>query len=327
MPLTFEDLNLERFGQEKSVAIALSGGPDSMALAWLLSRWSEQTQGPEIHALTVDHGLRNESAEEAQQVGGWIKSWPKMTHKILRWEGAKPDSCIMEEARHARYNLMADYCQTQNIGPLFMAHHQDDQAETFLIRLAAGSGLDGLSGMREVQPYNESMRLVRPLLNLDKEDLLSICRENDIPYIEDPSNLSKDYLRPRLRAAREVLEEEGLTSKRLARTARRLRRARGALEKIAQAAFGKILKEKDKNRLVFDLAGLRELPEEISLRIVLSAIAQIGCGQAYGPRMEKVEDLLAAIMKGETFKPRTLGGALFAIKDKNTSLYIEREYK
>lgn len=119
MCLTFEDLNLERFGQERCVALALSGGPDSMALAWLLSCWSAEVNGPEIHALTVDHGLRRESAEEAQQVKDRVKDWPKITPHILCWKGKKPENRIMEEARRARYRLMETYCWEKNISCLF----------------------------------------------------------------------------------------------------------------------------------------------------------------------------------------------------------------
>ena len=327
MCLTFEDLNLERFGQERCVALALSGGPDSMALAWLLSCWSAEVNGPEIHALTVDHGLRRESAEEAQQVKDRVKDWPKITPHILCWKGKKPENRIMEEARRARYRLMETYCWEKNISCLFIAHHRDDQAETFLIRLAAGSGLDGLSGMKDVQPYKDDLTLVRPLLNAGKEDLIEVCRKNDISYVEDPSNLSPDYLRPRLRGAREVLEAEGLTSKRLARTAQRLGRARRALEEIAERAFEESLKDKNEHRLVFDLPALRRQPEEISLRVVSKAIAYLGCGQEYGPRMEKLEALFDKIMEDKNFKPCTLGGVRFAIRDKNTSLWMEREHQ
>src|SRR6185436_11011486 len=118
--------------REKAVALAPSGGPDSMALCRFLSQWSAKSKGPEIHALTVDHGLRPESAAEAKEVGRWIKGWPRVSHAVLALKGLRGKSRLMESARQGRYGLLADYCRRHDIGRLLTAHHLDDQAETFL---------------------------------------------------------------------------------------------------------------------------------------------------------------------------------------------------
>ena len=169
------------------VAVGVSGGPDSMALAWLLSQISKTNPGsPPIHALTVDHGLRTESAAEAAQVGVWVSGWPGLTHHVLRWEQGA-DTRIQEEARRARYDLMAEYCRARDIRHLFLAHHMDDQAETVLFRLAKGSGLDGLAGMKPWQERGDIV-LLRPLLEIPKERLLETCASESIPFVKDPSN-------------------------------------------------------------------------------------------------------------------------------------------
>jgi len=308
---------------QTSVAVGISGGPDSMALGWLLAQWAKD-HDVQVHAITVDHGLRKESAEEAKLVADRIRNWPNTRHTTLRWDGDKPETRILEEARKARYDLMLSYMASRRITHLCVAHHQDDQAETFLIRLAKGSGLDGLAGMKPVQKFGEGF-LVRPLLDLSKDDLVAICNDNKIPFVNDPTNLNEKYLRPRLRASREVLEEEGLSSKRLSVTAARLARAQSALVQMADEEFGKTLREKKDDGFFFDTGALRELPEELTIRIVLKAMDAIHPGDDYGPRMEKVEHLVARILHDEDFKGATLGGCQFAIQPKNGTLWIGKE--
>ena len=316
------------FQSEKAIAVALSGGPDSMALAYLLALWSKENKGPKIYALTVDHGLRAESADEAALVGKWVKSWPQVTHHILRWEGDKPGARILEEARRARYRLMTDFCHQKNISHLFLAHHQDDQAETFLIRLVGGSGLDGLTGMKKIQEIPHGPFLVRPLLDQPKTALVEFCQGNSIPFVEDPSNYKLSFLRPRLRAAREVLEQEGLTSKRLAVTASRMARAREALEYFAEQAWTECLKRNSSpgDVFYFDLPRLNTWPDEIALRVILKAMKILrGEEDDYGPRREKVESLQKVIKKPGGINQRTLGRCVFAIEEKGTVLSIAKE--
>jgi tRNA(Ile)-lysidine synthase len=207
-----------------------------MALLWLLSQWAKE-RDITVAAFTVDHGLRAESAEEARKVSGWIKDWPNVLHHVLVWEGEKPESRILEEARGKRYALIAEAMKQYGAKYLFVAHHRDDQAETFLIRLAKGSGLDGLAAMRPVQNMESGITLLRPLLDVSKDDLILLCKENKIPYVDDPTNKNEDYLRPRLRAAHGVLAEEGLSAKRLGLTAKRLARASARASRTFPCAF------------------------------------------------------------------------------------------
>lgn len=306
------------------VACAVSGGPDSMALLYLLSRWGKD-HGARVAAFTVDHGLRAESAGEAKTVGEWTCIFPDVTHEILRWEGVKPESRILEEARAARYALLSDAMARTGAKHLFVAHHQDDQAETFLIRLAKGSGLDGLSGMREVQAFGDGKWIVRPLLGATKADLVAVCEKNAVPFVVDPTNKNEAYLRPRLRAAQSILEEEGLSSKRLSVTARRMLRARDALDSMAADLRKRAARAGRGDGVVLDMALLREAPEELALRVFLSVMDDLRPDADYGPRMEKAENLLERFLRDESFNGATLGGCIFAIDRKNGTVWIRKE--
>ena len=210
-----------------------------------------------------------------------------------------------------------------------MAHHADDQAETFLFRLSKGSGLDGLAGMNDVQPYNDFMNIVRPLLSASKEQLIDYCKVNKLPYINDPSNEKQEYMRPRLRAAREVLEQEGLTSERLAVTAGRIRRAREALEVLTEDAYGEAFVSVDEQSVTLDWSYLRTCPEEISFRVIVLVIKNLGdTNSSYGVRMEKIEELFFALWAMNDlslFKRRTLGKCIFSFDSSNLNLIVEKE--
>ena len=288
------------------IAVAVSGGPDSLAL------WSVLSEGfnGELHALHVDHGLRDESADEAAALAERIEGL-----QVLRWD-ASSDKRLQEEARRARYGLMAEYCAEHGIKHLFLAHHRDDQAETVLFRLAKGSGLDGLGGMRKVQVYDEGLSFVRPFLDVPKSDLVAYCEAQNLPYLQDPSNENDDFARVRLRKSQAILEEEGLSAKRLAVSARRFQRAREALDFISKNALGACRKDADTNRVELDSDALLAYPEEIVLRVMLLVIAEIGAEKDYAPRMERVEDLVADLIRSDAFRKRTLGGVVFGRDDK-----------
>lgn len=309
---------------DKALAVGVSGGPDSMALCWLLCQWGA-VHNIAIHAITVDHGLRDESAREAQDVGASIEAWPQMHHVILQWNEEKPKTRILEEARFARYDLIRNYMQEHGIRHLFTAHHLDDQAETFLLRLAKGSGLDGLTAMQSQSALPGGMVLCRPLLMIPKADLIALCQDQVIAYAKDPSNENEKYLRPRLRAARAVLEEEGLTSKRLGVTAARLFRAREALDTITDQVYKTAIRSARGDQLVLSWDRLRQSPDEIILRILIRSIDILCPEDDYNPRMERMESLMDRILHEPGFKKATLGGCLFSLSSKDETLTIEKE--
>lgn len=313
------------FSEERKIAVALSGGPDSMVLAYLLCEWSALVGGPEIVGLGVDHGLRAEAADELAQVQGWTKDWAGFSHVILKWEGEKPTARVQEEARRARYALMEEYCVQNGITYLCLAHHREDQAETFLFRLAKGSGIDGLSCMRALQKKPSGVHLLRPFLGVGKEDLITTLDAQNISYVCDPSNENSEFARVRLRQARDVLEAEGFNSKRLYNTTKRLSRASQALAEISQKAYQFVVHGKKSNRIVLDFDKWMEWPEEIQFRVFVRAVRTLGPEHDYGPRMEKLEALFADLRAPEGFKQRSLGGVLISYDEAEKQVILIQE--
>jgi tRNA(Ile)-lysidine synthase len=308
------------------VAVAVSGGPDSMALCYFLSQWALHS-GAQIHAITVDHGLREDAATEARQVDEWLADWPNVKHIILTRDAKETQSRtrVMEEARHDRYAMMAEYCTAHNIERLFVAHHRDDQAETFLFRLAKGSGLDGLSCMNAEHDYSDTLKIMRPFLVYTKDTIVKSCAEFDIPYITDPSNENEAYARPRLRKAAEILAEEGLTVKRLSVTASRLARAKEALEHYTNELLAASIVCQDSDTITLEYKILATAPPEIRLRVLLRGISLFNPDKNYAPRMERCEDLEARIFEEKDFHAATLGGVIFRLDLVQKHLLLEKE--
>lgn len=307
----FEDALLSSDGFLR-IAVAVSGGPDSMALCALLREWNAQRSEPvEIHALTVDHRLRPEAADEASMVHQALAGWPHFRHVILVWEHEdQPSSRLQEMARSARYGLMADYCKANDINFLYVAHHAGDQAETVLFRLAKGSGIDGLGAMRPLQQRGE-LTLCRPLLDISKNDLIGFCEDSSIPFVHDPSNTKAQYARIRLRQSMSVLGAEGLTEKRLGVMVRRMQRASEALCFYADSAYEISLLIKNTDRIEFNINMLLNYPEEIIFRVVRRAMQELLPREDYGARTDRIENLVGELISDTPFKARTLGGMKF----------------
>lgn len=285
------------------LAVAVSGGADSMALTLLAWRWAEAAGGS-LTALTVDHGLRAASADEAEQVARWLSA-RGVPHRILRRDEAPPARGLQAAARAGRYRLLEGWCAAQGVLHLLVAHHREDQAETLLLRLARGSGLDGLAGMPALAEHRQC-RVLRPLLDLPRARLEATLRAFGQSWIEDPSNRNPAYARVRLRQAEALLADAGLGSARLAATTARLGRARSALEAgVAGLLAGAVLVHPE-GFVRLDGTALRRAPVEIGLRALAAALSMVG-GGAYPPRLERLErlygDLPQALGGG-----RTLGG-------------------
>lgn len=198
-PLSLQDFEhlMAPFGTPPTrMAIALSGGGDSLCLAFLAHTWAKKHQIT-LMTLTVDHGLRPESAAEAHQVHAWMDA-QGIPHTTLIWKGVKPVTRIQELSRQRRYELMVNWCRDHGYPVLMTAHHQGDQRETVLMRALRDSGVEGLAGMQPVTPW-EGISLWRPFLSLPKERLIATLQSLDHPWIEDPSNRALTYERVRLR--------------------------------------------------------------------------------------------------------------------------------
>ena len=194
------------FEARPHLAVAVSGGADSLALALLADGWARAESG-RITALTVDHRLRPGSAEEAARVAHWLRH-RAIAHVVLVRDGPGFAGDVQAEARAARYRLLEGWCECQGVLHLLTAHHREDQAETVLLRLARGSGLDGLAGIAAVVERRDC-RILRPLLTVPRASLAATLEARGQAWIEDPSNRDPAYARVRLRQAEAVLEREG----------------------------------------------------------------------------------------------------------------------
>ncbi|NOJ44238.1 tRNA lysidine(34) synthetase TilS [Bradyrhizobium australiense] len=301
-----------------ALVLAVSGGPDSMALMWLAARWRRSlTRGPRLIAMTVDHGLRPEAAREAHDVKRLAGSLD-LPHRTLRWTGAKPKTGLPAAAREARYRLLVQAARASGATHIFTAHTRDDQAETLLMRMLRGSGIAGLAAMaRETE--RDGVWLARPLLDIPKSRLVATLGKAKIAFADDPTNRDMSFTRPRLRALMPVLAEEGGDSRNLARLASRLARANAAIEVLADGAerYLAVRNRDDAWRFGFDAQAFAGLPEEIRLRLLKRAIDRAG---HEGPaELGKVEALLAvldnAIANGQkqTRLKQTLAGAAISL--------------
>lgn len=282
------------------LAVAVSGGGDSLGLAFLAARWAER-RGGRVTALTVDHGLRPDSAAEARRVGEWLEA-KGIRHRVLEWLGPKPRSGVQEAARLARYGLMSAWCREAGILHLLLAHTMDDQAETLLLRLGSGSGPDGLAAMAAVRETPD-LRLLRPLLGVRKTALTSLLAAQGQEWIEDPSNRDPAFARTRIRQA---MSDGGLEVQELALSAMRFGRARAALEGAASEWLARGARVHPAGFARLDRAGLLAAPAEVSFRALSRVILAIG-GRGHGPRTGKLERLLGSLTDADGAS-RTLGG-------------------
>ena len=320
----FDDLR-----SASALILAVSGGPDSTALLVLAARWrAALKKGPALTAVTVDHGLRPESAREARAVKR-LAGRLGVRHRTLRWTGRKPATALQEEARRVRYRLLAAAARGAGARHVLTAHTLDDQAETVLLRMARGSGLTGLGAMARVTALSAASAperrrekgeivLVRPLLDLPKARLIATLATVGISFADDPSNRDPRFTRSRLRGLMRALADEGLDARRLATLARRLRRADATIEVAVEAASAAVSEGEwsERGPIVLDAEKFTALPAEVALRLLGRVIARAGDG---GPvQLGRLEALYEAL-RGAAAGPaafrlrRTLAGALVTL--------------
>jgi tRNA(Ile)-lysidine synthase len=322
---------------EPALVLAVSGGPDSTALLHLMARWRQKRPAPHLIAVTVDHGLRPEAKREAAAVK-LLCGKLGVEHLTMRWTGEKPSTGIQEAARVARYGLLVKAARRARARCVVTAHTLDDQAETVLFRMARGSGLAGICGMaRSVRIDNlvagaaqparggegtgGSVMLVRPLLNVPKARLIATLRQAGIGYADDPSNVDPRYTRARFRKLMPALAEEGLTSQRLVRLARRVRRSEAAHDAVVDWAtrrfgLGQGSLGQGTRQVAVNSADWRAFPEEIALRLLGRAIGAIGTeGPVEFGKLEALNEALDAALAGgvQRFR-RTLAGAMVSLQ-------------
>ncbi len=266
------------FDANTPVALAVSGGPDSLAMLWLA-----RGLGAQVHVLSVDHGLRAEAATECAMVAA-LAAEIGLPHKTLRL-ALEPGGNVQAVARQGRYAAMGEYCRTKGIGQLLTAHHRDDQAETLLMRLARGSGAGGLASVRAVSEI-EGLRVLRPLLGWSRADLQAVLADSGWSAVIDPSNSDPRYDRT---AARTLLASTPwLEPARLASSAGHLADAEDALAWATERAWETRVSG-DAKGLIVDAEGL---PGELQRRLLARAIAESG-GKADGPSLARLAGRLA----------------------------------
>ena len=310
----------------KKIAVAVSGGSDSMALLHLLKKWVDSCdhQGssiPKIYVLTVDHDLRAESLQEAL----WVKDQAVSAGfevEILKWLHNNPENKIQELAREARYRLMVEFCQTNDISLIALAHHQDDQVETILMRLARGSGIDGLAGMAEISP-RDGIELYRPLLDVPKNDLVNFLEDNELTWKEDPSNENIAFERVKVRKLLNQLDNSGLSFVALTKTAKRLSRTRQALDRITKKFLPEVCYQAPSGYATLDVEVFVELPEEIALRVISHTIKYVR-GSGVILSLAKVEELYKTLCQGNNIEC-TLSGCVFA--KRQNEIIVAREVR
>ena len=304
-----------QFGKHDHVVLAVSGGSDSIALMYLAISWRRRkgitgTRLPNFSVVTIDHGLRPESAAEAVTVSD-VAAALGLPHTTLVWRDPKPKTGVQAAARAARRELLSAHLSHNNWRAVAMAHTIDDQAETLLMRLARGSGIDGLGAMRAVSKLAVGQSIVRPLLGTRKRMLMDYLVADGIGWIEDPTNQSRGFERVRtrdlIRAAAD--HEIGLETEALARSATRLARASDALASLTVRAWAERGSSAHFNR--FGYATLRlnwllEHPEEIRLRLLAGLLNVIG-GQEAKVSLGKLETLTSALY----LEPDCLAGKTF----------------
>lgn len=300
--------HLGPFERAPAIAVAVSGGADSMALCLLAAGWARRRRGRAI-ALTVDHGLRPGSGREARQVGVWLEA-RGIEHHILRWRGEKPTRGIQAAARAARYRQLGAWCRRRRILHLLLAHQLEDQAETLLGRLGRGSGVDGLAAMAALGE-SHGLRLVRPVLGVPRARLRATLERRRQDWIEDPTNRDPAFSRVRIRRALEVLAPEGLTPQRLAATAGRLGRARVALESEVTDLLARAATLHPAGFCHLDPVPLAAAPTEVGLRALARTLTCVG-GASYTPRLERLERLFEALVTRAPGAARTLAGCRVA---------------
>lgn len=289
---------LAPFADAAALVLAVSGGPDSMALMWLLARWRRSLKrGPKLVAVTVDHGLRAEAAAEARMVKRVARQL-ELSHRTVRWPGVKPKAGLPAAARAARYQLLAEAARAHGASHVLTAHTRDDQAETLIMRLTRGSGLVGLAGMARVTEL-AGLSLARPLLEIPKSRLLATLAKAKLAFADDPTNRDPTFTRPRLRGLMPLLAAEGGDARNLARLASRLARANRAVEILVDGAehylalTSRIADRGAGQVRAFDASAFAALPEEVRLRLLLRAIERLG---HEGPvELGKAEHLLTAL--------------------------------
>jgi tRNA(Ile)-lysidine synthase len=254
------------------VAVATSGGADSMCLTILLKDFC-MYHNVELFAITVDHMLRKDSTKEAKDVSVYLKT-KNIKHRVLKWEHSKITSNIQKKARDNRYKLLCAYCQENKIEHLFVAHNYDDQAETVMLRILRGSGFDGIAGINSISKIHKT-NIVRPLLEFRKSQIIEFLKNNNIPWFDDSSNTNNKFDRIKVRKLLQKFDQDNNIIGRLNLLAKNAARTKDFLASHVNEVFRKHCTHSDFNYISINKSDFSTLHEEIKLRLINKIIKQI----------------------------------------------------
>ncbi|MDC3263104.1 tRNA lysidine(34) synthetase TilS [Pelagibacterales bacterium] len=309
--------SLLKFKINESIAVAVSGGPDSLALTILLKKFSIKNN-IELRALSIDHDLRSSSKDELKWLASELKE-KKIKHKIIKWKNLKPNSNILSNARDKRYELLLKECERLNIRYLFTGHHLDDQVENVLLRLIRGSGIKGLGSLQEQFKFTKSkVNILRPLLRYPKKSLISFLATEKQKYILDPTNFDSKFDRSRVRKVSSHLINEGLNNRRLLSTIKNLKNANNSINYLINSSLKSFVKVNSRGIIFILLERFVLLPEEVKFRSLSKLLKFVGKGKST-PRSKNILNILSSISENN-FKNLTTAGCL--IKKKNKQIFI-----
>ena len=310
--------NLLKFKLGKKIAVAVSGGPDSLALTILLQKFSIENN-IDLKAISIDHDLRSSSKNELLWLASELKK-RRIKHKIIKWKNLKPTSNILSNARDKRYELLIRECEKINIKHLFTGHHLDDQVENILLRFIRGSGIKGLGSLQEKFKFKKSnVIILRPLLKYPKKSLISFLAKEKQKYILDPTNFNNNFDRSRVRKVSNHLIDEGLNNKRLLTTIKNLKDANNSINYLINSSLKSFIKINSRGLISILIDKFEPLPEEVKFRSLTKLLIFIGKGKSI-PRSKNILNLLN-LMFEKNFKNLTTAGCLIK-KEKKEILFL-----
>lgn len=323
LDIFFNSLNdCELLKNRKKIAVAVSGGIDSLSLILLTNEWSKRYK-IKIIGITVDHKLRQSSTEEALYIHNLLINKYNIEHYILTWNSEKPKSNIEAIAREERYKMLFNFCKNNNIDVILLGHHLQDQVENFLIRLFRGSGIKGLSSMKKFLLV-DNIYLVRPFLNLKKEDLKEYLVQNNIKWIEDESNDDTTFLRNKIRGFLNTFDDKDLIINRINNTVETIQTANNIIEEKVEKFQGIIYIYDEKyNYYTIKVNEFINLDEELQYRIISKMTIKVS-DSYLSPRFQKFKHLIKKIKDFKNFKKNTLNLCVFEkISDSEFVCYKE----
>ena len=307
------------FEVKESFAVAVSGGPDSLALAFLTRAFSIKYDLKSKYFI-VDHKLRKESTQEAKKVKKILNKYG-IKLEILSWNGKKPVNNIQSKARKKRYDLLFSKCKSLKISNLIIGHHQDDLFENFFIRMIRGSGLKGLTSLEKEITIN-NINLIRPLLNFEKKNLEYISRQVFNFYVKDPSNENENFKRIKIRKIINEFKKSGLEKDKFHLTLKNLKSSNNSLKFYTEQNKKSNMHFDKKNNILFLNEIFFKQPYEVVFRSFSDSLKLIG-GRYFSARGKKIDNILQMI-KNDALKKTTLASCI--VKKVNQTVIISKEY-